>query len=88
MELLTIIHNHGRLVLRDVTLHPYVYKRENGNALTWHVAEGVVVDGGETARLFHATAHREYPKGETMRWDLYGMADRIRDGVVNMQCCG
>lgn len=87
LETLKIIHNHGFLLLRDVELQPYTYKRD-GKELTWHVAEGTVVDGGETARLFHATSHTEYPKGKKKRWDLYGHASDIRNDVVNVQSCG
>lgn len=76
ISLLTIKHNHGVCVLLDVTLKPYK-SGEN----TWHVAEGTVISGGSTSRLFHATSHTPYVVGEKMEWDIHGKADHIYPDV-------
>lgn len=60
---LTINHNHGTLILRDVVI-------EDGYAI------GTIERGHSTSRLFWATStHRETPGGEG-RWPLYGREPR------------
>lgn len=75
MAQLRIEHNHGVLVLKDVTVVPYenVVDR-NGYPHTYKgsVAEGTVVSGSTTNRLFHATHTTHEVPGTPMKYDLYG----------------
>jgi hypothetical protein len=86
---LLIETNHGFLLLGDVEV-----RDETSKCGRYHhkVARGTVLDGGETSRLFWATSHRPYPKGEVMEYTFWREAhctdenqDHWRTSVVS---CG
>jgi hypothetical protein len=88
---LEIEHNHGHLVLLDVTIRP------NGEyqGAAQHLAEGTVESGGQMSRLFMASNYRAFPVGERMTWQLFGYASagRIQEGAdgvarLSMVTCG
>ena len=98
-ETLRILHNHGFILLRDVTIEPYQHDpfgycdhRRGKHFVTWHKATGTVVDGASTSRLFHATNTKRETPGETKTVDLYGRADRIHkragESTIDMCSCG
>lgn len=98
-ESLLIIHNHGSLLLRDVTLEAYqrddfgyCEHRRGVHFRTWHTATGTVVRGSTTSRLFHATSTKHDTPGEIKTVDLYGRADRIHyrgeQATIDMCFCG
>lgn len=62
MKQLTIEHNHGVLVLKDA------YLVEEGG---YKYAKGIVVDGGETSRLFTATSYRAFKVGSEMMYPCH-----------------
>jgi hypothetical protein len=73
MRMLTIEHNHGVLVLQDVTFETYTRpKTDWSTESAGRVAVGTVVSGGQTSRLFHATSYTPFKVGSTMKYDLYG----------------
>lgn len=57
---LTILHNHGALVLRNATIDA------NG------VARGTVLSGGTSSRLGGAVTSSAFPVGEEVSWPTYG----------------
>lgn len=61
---LTIIHNHGAMVLRNAQID------DEG------VARGECIGGGVTSRLFHATSTRPYPVGQQLTYQLWGRKPR------------
>jgi hypothetical protein len=86
-----IDHNHGVLVLRDVTVDYYDHKGwpdDKGAVL-----RGTVVNGHSTSRLFHVTSTRHEIPGVEQTYDIWGKHRSLRlqdDGtyVINMQFCG
>lgn len=80
---LTICHNHGQYVIKDVELIPQGPGREH-----CFTARGTVVSGGQTSRLFHATSFRPEPVGEVREYDIWNR--RIhdnRDGTHYVDIC-
>ena len=80
---LTIVHNHGRLHLRNVeltTLDP-----------RWPdtlLARGNVVDGYSTDRLMHASKTTHATPGEVREWPLYGRKiQHFTDGTNYVDVC-
>lgn len=95
MKQLTIHHNHGVLVLANVTMESYEYdaRQYGGHSFTGHVASGTVVNGHSTSRLFWATSTQHDTPGKTKRYDIYGhrpqCSNKERDEwVVSVQSCG
>jgi len=78
---LTIYHNHGNMKLRNAILVEYeIEYRDNDGRMKKGVgrqAFGIIVGGGETSRLFHATSSKAYKVGDVGTWDLY--AHKVRD---------
>lgn len=76
MKKLTIEHNHGVLVLADVTLD------EEG------VATGTVISGHVTSRLFTATHTRHEEPGQVKQYPLYGRKPyETAPGEYRVSCC-
>lgn len=74
---LVIEHNHGHCTLENVTVD------EHGEA------QGTVVDGGVTNRLFHVTSYHPFEKGTLKSWPLYGRKPYPtgKPGEFRVNCC-
>ena len=75
MNNLIIKHNHGQLILSDVSLVPYDFSETicgNKRRYTGFDAVGTILGGGETSRLFHATSTHKYPVGQQKTYRLFG----------------
>jgi hypothetical protein len=74
---LTILHNHGRLVLKDAETD------ERGYAVT-----GTVVSGHTTNSLFFATSTTHEQPGVVKSYPLYGRVPRETEpGQFVIDCC-
>jgi hypothetical protein len=90
---LHIEHNHGYLILSDVSLEVVdgepsrVYPGEKVKHITAH---GTVVKGVSTSRLFHATKTNEDTVGELVSYPLNRMPDKYSDGTyhTSVVTCG
>lgn len=79
---LTIQHNHGSYVLKNVELIPQGPGRED-----CFTARGTVVGGGQTSRLFHATSFRPEPVGEIREYDIWNRRIRGGDDMYYVDIC-
>lgn len=81
LQQLTICHNHGRYVIKDVELIP----QDREGCFT---ARGTVVSGGQTSRLFHATSFRPEPVGEVREYDIWSRRIHANgDGTHYVDIC-
>lgn len=82
MTQLRIEHNHGVLILKDVTLLEYEHTIDvNGypHGYKGCVAKGTVVEGYTTNRLFHATSTDHETPGAIKSYDIYGRKPYVVD---------
>ena len=88
MKRLYIEHNHGGIVLEDVTFTPYGKPED-----CCRVAKGTVVDGSSTNRLFHATSTTKEQTGVVKEVDIWNRHvycfDQAKDyWRVSLVVCG
>ena len=94
IEKLIIQHNHGQLILGDVSLVPYEESETIGYQKRTYKgfdAIGTILGGGETSRLFHATSTTKYPVGQQKTYRLWGRTPSANgDGSWFVDCsfCG
>ncbi len=77
--------NNDRGVLTDVTYTPWTdehirsVNRDPATIGEVGTIEGTVRSGGQSSRLFHATAHRAWPVGEPQSFDWFTADRDVRD---------